>query len=336
MGSVSGVSLTKALNYELPLIEVTLVSGLALRRRWKRFGFPHKFSDFDSRYPGFSKDLIDDQATYATLFRTGKLKDIRSEVNHLVKKELYILSASQLGWGRRKNNACIELVDPQSARQKYKAFYINTDEYGWHQPNKLVGRWQPLVLDERWKEFNHSSFLLDFLRMMRDGSSISSKWRNSLSNALRLAGQSQSTFDMPKAFLWNMIALESLLTSAQDKVSKELPERVKAFIGWVDDWKSGILSRKIDELYQKRCRMVHDGQIDGVEYEDVFILDEILVNVLMNILKHLRLFPTKQALIEFSKKIEAEEILGLKPKVQPKSLAYWRKVERHNTDGWVD
>jgi len=59
-----------------------------------------------------------------------------------------------------------------------------------------------------------------------------------------------------------------------------------------------------------------------VTVEDLLFVDDIMVNLLWNILSHPKLFRSKEDVIEFGRKVEAERILGIKPRVRPKSLQY--------------
>ena len=168
------------------------------------------------------------------------------------------------------------------------------------------------------------SFYYDLLRIIRSEISISRNWRNDIRNAAILAGQSQVSIDLPQSFLWNMIALELLLTEQQDRCIEALPTRAEAFIGWARDWKSKKFPDKIRELYQKRNNLVHRGKRDGIEIKDILFSDDILLNVLLNISKHPKIFNSKAKLVEFSKKVEAERLLGVNVKIRPKTLTFLR------------
>lgn len=50
--------------------------------------------------------------------------------------------------------------------------------------------------------------------------------------------------------------------------------------------------------------------------------DHLLLNLLSNLVAFPRLFRSKDAVVEFSEKVEAERILGAKPRVRPKDLRF--------------
>ncbi|MBG33198.1 MAG: hypothetical protein CL552_08910 [Alcanivorax sp.] len=119
-----------------------------------------------------------------------------------------------------------------------------------------------------------------------------------------------------------MIAIETLLTSSNDKFSQELPKRVEAFIGWTTDWEIQNFESKIKQLYEKRSAFVHSGKFSSITIPDLLFTDKILLNVFYNICKHIDIFHKKQDLIDFSKKVQAEKTLGIKPKVRPKTIMF--------------
>ncbi len=117
-----------------------------------------------------------------------------------------------------------------------------------------------------------------------------------------------------------MIALETLLTRRDDRYSEKLPERSESFIGWAKDWKVDDFKTKIKDIYQKRCLFAHTGQRDHINIEDILFSDDLLLNVSTNILRHPSIFGSKDKLIQFSEKVQAEHLLGLKTKLRPKTL----------------
>jgi hypothetical protein len=181
-----------------------------------------------------------------------------------------------------------------------------------------------LVLDERWLNFQENSFFFDFLRILRGQISISRSWKEEIRKAAILAGESQCSSDLPQAFLWNMIAIELLLTKQGDRYLDSLPERAEAFIGWTVDWKQNNYRELIKDLYRKRCQLVHSGNKSAIEVQDLLFSDEILLNVLTNIVKHPRLFKSKDDVITFSEKVKAEYVLGINPRTRPKTLRFSR------------
>lgn len=153
----------------------------------------------------------------------------------------------------------------------------------------------------------------------------SKNWRDTIERTVILVGQAQNSNDLAFCFLKNMIAIEMLLTDANDKYSTILPERIEAFIGWVGYWQTDDYKKRIEALYIKRCKLVHDGNTSNIKPEDILFSDDLIFNILHNIIRNIRLFPTKDSLIKYSDKVKAEKLLGIKSKVQPKTLEHFNR-----------
>ena len=318
LGAVSGVQLTPAVNHEFRIVRTTLVSGRYLPARRRRFGIDPSISRLRKRSRGALDRFFKENQVLCTFRETGTLTDIQPRVSSTVRDELAVLAASQLGFSPRKSNATPSLV-AIAGHQTQECLFLNVTRYGWTQSNIVVGRWRELVLDQNWKGFAEKVFFTKMLRILRGQVQVAPSWKHDLRNALVLIGQSQSTIDLPKAFLWNMIALELLLTRRQERVVDELPRRAEAFIGWAAEWQSDRYSDFIKEAYEKRNALVHQGERDAIKPRDVVLVDQLLLNVLVNIVDHPRLFSSKKNLIEFSRKVEAERTLGLKSRVRPRT-----------------
>ena len=119
--------------------------------------------------------------------------------------------------------------------------------------------------------------------------------------------------------------IEMLLTEQGDKYVDKLPERIESFLGWTGYWNEKNYPEKIDRLYKLRCSFVHNGDSHSLRASDLLFSDELLFNLMHNIVRHIKLFPTKRQLIEYSDKVKAEKVLKIKSKVLPKTLRYFSK-----------
>jgi hypothetical protein len=119
-----------------------------------------------------------------------------------------------------------------------------------------------------------------------------------------------------------MIAIELLLTQQGDFYNSALPERAEAFIGWSINWKRLNYRDRISDAYRKRCGFIHAGNREAITIKDVLFTDDIILNLLVNIVKNTDIFYSKKQLIDFSEKVKAEHLLGIKSKVRPQSLQF--------------
>ncbi len=327
---IKGLILTKAVNFEYKVDHVTFISSSHLPYRRKRFGFPYTISDLRKKHHKCFNEFFSKERTFATLRLQGKGKDLREKFLRLVREELAILSLSQLGYGRRKHNAYPMIYkEHTSGITNYLLF--NSDKLSITQQNQIIGKINRLVLDKRWKNFQSKVFFLNLVKIISKKINVRRLWQKDIKNAAILAGQSQCSADIPQSFLWNMIAIELLLTRQGDKYLNALPERAEAFLGWAVDWKKAKYEERIREIYEKRCKFVHDGNREAITIKDVLFSDDLLLNVINNIVKYPKLFFSKEKLIKFSEKVKAEHLLGIKSKVRPKSLQFFN-IHYQNDD----
>lgn len=323
LAPIRNLQICAAVNFECKINQVIFVDASKLYKRRIKYGFAYPISDIKKRYKGFVDQFFSEEKTFATLRLTGKGKDLKQRFITQINDALAIISLSQLGYSRRRHNASPALSKGKAIESR-SFFMLNLSNDRSYKSSEITGKFHTLHLDDYWCDFQKNSFFYDLVKIISGQTRVAPKWRKDITNAAILAGQSQSGQDIPQCFLWNIIALETLLTQSDDKYSKKLPERTEAFIGWSKDWTIDNFEAKIKEMYEKRCIFVHTGRRDHINIEDILFSDDMLLNVLLNIVRHPNIFGSKENLIEFSKKIQAEHVLGIKSKIRPKTFTLLR------------
>jgi len=319
LAPIRNLRLHKAVDVEFTVNHVTFVNASNLAKRRKRYGFTQPISEVKKNYRGIIDEFFSQENTFATMRLSGNGKQLKNKFINQINEELSIISLSQLGYSRRRHNSSPVLSEEKKLGRRKSIMFNLTEDTSYH-PREVVGKIGPLDLDERWRNFQKKVFFCNLVKIVSGKVKVAPNWRKDITNAAILAGQSQCGQDIPQCFLWNIIALETLLTRRDDKYSEKLPERSESFIGWAKDWKVDDFEAKIKDIYQKRCLFVHTGQRDHINIEDILFSDDLLLNVLNNILRHPSIFGSKDKLIQFSEKVQAEHLLGLKTKVRPKTL----------------
>jgi hypothetical protein len=323
LAPVRNLNIGKAVGFEFTVNRITFVDASKLARRRKKYGLSHPISEIKKQYKGIIDSFFHEEKTFATLRLTGTGKELKQKFIDHINDELSIISLSQLGYSRRAHNTSPALSEEKKLGRRSSLMFNLTSDTSF-QPNEVVGKIGSLSLNEDWKQFQKKSFFYDLIKIISGKTKVAPNWRKDITNAAILAGQSQCGQDIPQCFLWNMIALETLLTQKDDKYSEKLPERTEAFIGWSNDWSEDKFEDKIKDIYKKRCLLVHAGERDNIGIADILFSDDLILNVLNNIVKHPEIFGSKRKLIEFSEKVQAEHILGVKAKVRPKTLRLLR------------
>ena len=329
---ISGLTLTQEVRREFRIHRVVLIERDKLSRVRKRFNIPHPISFIKKRIQS-GWDILDVSKTFAIIRQTGQIEAIESKCLQMIKDELAILAMSRLGYTKRRTNAHIGFYGEENSNAIQYLFIDSKDvgQYGTRYGRIFFPeRYNDLRLNAQWKNFHKWAFFFNFLKIITKQTKVDHAWRKTLCQAVILIGQSQNSHDKNQSFLWNMIALESLLTKQGDSYTEVLPKRLEAFIGWVGYWQSANYEIRIHEVYKKRCEFVHTGNTQNIKVEDVLFTDDLLFNVMSNIVSHINIFRSKDAIITFTKKVEAEHILGIPSKVRPKTLHFFSQTYRED------
>jgi hypothetical protein len=321
---IANLSIEKdGIGQEHQVDRVTFIDAKKLPYIRKKLGIPMKISTLRNKHKTILGGILTKSDTYAIIRFTGRLETEEAKTLNRIREELSILSLSQIGYAKRRSNFA-----PTIAREHgvgiTEYFAINSNDATLMSSFRLRGKVGPLVLNKKWKYFQNKAFYFKLLRIIRGEIGVARQWKNDLRNAAIMAGQSQCMIDLPQAFLWNMIAIELLLTHQGDKYAKELPKRAEAMLGWVNYWSDDDYESRITDLYNKRCELVHNGVRENILIDDLLFTDDLILNLFTNIVSHIDIFCSKEALIAFSEKVKAEHILGVKPKVRPKTFKYFK------------
>jgi hypothetical protein len=312
---------------ELRIGRVTFVSRERLPLIRRRLGIQTRLSEMAS------KDKLDPQflkhsPTYGIIQLDHADDKTNRECFDLLTEALHILAVSLLGWSKRRYHSLPAAFGFPSVG-KFEYLLVHNALPRQYPSWSILGIPSPMVLNPEWKAYHREGFFFRLLRIINNDIHLPSKWRTTIVNAAVLAGQSQTSKSLIQAFLWNMIVLEMLLSRQGEKYVISLPKRIESFIGWVGYWRSEAYQSRIESLYKKRKALVHDGDFSQIEIADLLFADELVLNVFDNIINHIHLFRNKEDVLRFSDKVEAERVLGIRSKTQPKTL---RSIRRQYDD----
>lgn len=318
---VGNVILTGAVNNEFGIGRILFVDREKLPRIRKRLGLIDRVSEVKRTTKGGFFDRAD---TYAVLKVKGKPAELETECFRQVKDALSILALSQLGYAKRRFVGRISLFGEHDVTGVEDSF-LNRSDSSKIINSRLTQDPRYLILDQDWKNFQKQVFFDDLMKILSGKTRVAPNWRRDLRRASVLAGQSVNSNDVATSFLWNMIVLEMLLTRQQDKHAEVLPKRAEAFLGWSGFWQSQDYERRIEDVYSKRNRLVHAGETEAIAKTDLLFTDDLLLNLFANLVRLPHSFGSKEKIVEFTEKVEAEHKLGIKPKVQPEKLIFFSR-----------
>lgn len=314
---IQNLEISKEIKSEFRVDRVRFVTGKKLRSLASTLGID------PSRFELASKvgESLSDRCTYGVVQHGGVLKTIVTKVNSILAEEIDIISASQLLYKRRQSSCPIRLADSGARGFTTQIVMDSASDQGFVR-SQISEHPFPLVINKHWKAYHKELFFLRFLKILQGSTNVANSWRDTLARSVRLAGRSFNAVDHGAAFLWNVIALEALISRQGDKYATAIPERIEALLGWIGFWDTANFHTRIEELYQLRCKVVHDARLDLVNPADIRFSEELLMNVLSNLVRHPRLFSCKDDVIAFAEKVAAQKLLGKRLTTRPKTLIF--------------
>lgn len=172
-----------------------------------------------------------------------------------------------------------------------------------------------MVMDGTWKRFQDQVLFTNLCKILQRRTKVEDHWRDDLRRAALLVGESVGTNDLLKSFIWNMAALETLLTKRdQEKTQDVLRKRAEALLGWVlfgeieEDggrkrevtlWEAADYESQLERCYRKRNSFLHGSERDDITEQDLAFTDLLLLNILANLVRFPKLFDSKDKVIAF-------------------------------------
>lgn len=321
---VGNLWLTEAVDREFRVDRVTFVHRDKLPRVRKRLGLGAPVSEIKKTIRDW--DFFESAKAFAVVRHTGTPEEVEDHCLEIVREELSILTASQLGYS---NRAQMRPIVPAGEVSEPLIRYLAVSSRDRTRFGQLLKRTAPLgevILDRRWKSYQGEMFFMNLLKILRGKTEVEGSWRKELRRASVMLGESVGANDLLKSFVWNMVVLELLLTEQGERTRDALPSRAEALLGWVSFWEPESYEERLSDVYSKRNALLHSGKRENISYRDVAFTDHLLVNLLLNLANNPRLFGSKSDVVQLSKKVEAERTLGLKSSVRPRNLRFTRRV----------
>lgn len=305
----------------LQIERVTFVSAKKIPRIRKKLNIPFKISTLNKKFRS-EPPVFNEAKTYAFI-STNKQTDDEFYLEHnLIREAIWLLRSSQFARGPSTTEYFFGLPE-HSARlitEEYR-FEVKGQKGNWK--HSLESPIQAYKLDKTWENFITHHFFPNLLKVVNKRFQIKSQWRKAIRKASILAAKSYYSSELSEAFLFNVIALETLLNSGEqnEQVSRSLYERLFALFGWMSRDNPKNIQQIVDRIYKLRCEFVHHGDYQSITVHDLINTDEILSNLLFNICNNIHFFSDRARIVQLSKEIQARRLLGLKLK-RPKSLTY--------------
>lgn len=322
---VKNLILTKAVNREFRVNRVTFVNRDKLPYIRKRLGFGAPISELKKKVS--NRHFFEESTTFAVVRQCGEGENLEHTCLRLVREEASILAASQLGYSKRGQTVPIAPTgEVWTSEVRYRVVSDEESVSGGYLFKATSSSGQ-VVLDGRIKGHLDRAFFTNLLKIMHGDIPVEESWRKELCRVALLVGESVASDDLLKSFLWNVSAIEMLLTKDEKGVIDILPRRAEALLGWVAFWEFDNYEDRIRDVYLQRNRLLHGGHREEITRQKLAFTDHLLVNLLSNLIGQSKPFRSKDEVIQYSKALEAERTLSLEPRRRVKRpLRFQRPV----------
>ena len=306
---VYGLELGSLVNDEIRIGRVMFVSASKIPRIRKRLGLYDTVANLRAIIRNDRYELLGNAPVYAVVInlRDPEDRDIKKELRLI--KDAYWLLASSFAYHIRRKNAALSLTTPIASNSILDTSVFGPNSFTVN--NRFNAAFQPNRCDGYWKQNaeNHHFFALQ--KVVDKTYDVQGNWRKSIVRAATLFGQSFLAKHLAEAFMYNMIAIETLLSVQGDKFPSSLVDRIVALFGWMTNEDSEPWKLTIDRLYKLRCGYVHDGKHGSITGDDLFEADTILQNLLANVCKNTKYIRCKADIAALSERVAAMQVLGL-------------------------
>ncbi len=322
---VHNLEISSDIGGEIKIENILFISAKKITRVRKRLGINKPISFYQNvfRTPLPKKQFLKSAKVYAVIRTTREADDNLTKEFKRFKDAIYLLATSQ--FFRHRRNQRILFGSPEYANiliDDYYLFDCKSEKSNWN--SLRIDPLQPYLLDKQWKDFMKNHFFPNMLKVINSQTQVTNRWQYIIRKASILAGQSHFARNNWEAFLYNIIALELLLTNRGEDIKAKLTERLIALFGWITNEDSAVWEKLIDKIYGLRSDFVHKGSFEAITIQDVVTSDTLLYNLLYNICCQTKFIKSKNDIIALSDRLNARKTLGLPYIDRPKKLRYTR------------
>jgi len=262
---------------------------------------------------------LDEASAFVVLRQAGRLRSLRPTAHAAVRDAINILVAASCTWHGRMHPVATGPFGCSPSLGRYCAAF-DLSVGGAVGNEQSIAPFQTLFIDKRWHQHLRDTGFIDVFDAIREGS-ICPQWRRQIRCAASMYGRSLSTVELPDALVFNVIAMETLLTRPSERNGRALARRIKGLLGWDFRRSYPEYEDHVKSLHQVRCAIVHDSDPRGVTGRLLLASDLFVENCLLNIARNLDHFPRKDAMIAVIDRFAKHESW---PRAQPPHLRAFR------------
>jgi hypothetical protein len=293
---VSNLSITDTppINGKWQVDQVTFYSPIGLDQFLQTLPVSNHLTPVKTSYILFQRGGLQANA-FAVTVQRGTPTDLRRQCFFEVRQACHILASTLPFYGRRSQNFGFNLQGYPMHSAKYDSFLdLKSGQYcgQWGKRGLLL----PFQLDQQWHNYIWRIKINQLFDRIQD-TNLDHNWRRQISSAAAMLGKSFISLELADAFLLDVIGLETLLTTRNERNGKKLALRIKGLTAWHLKNENPSYEAEIKEIHEIRNAIVHDSDYARLTPEHLLRADIYLMNALLNIVVNPNLFPDKNTMI---------------------------------------
>ncbi len=234
--------------------------------------------------------------SFARVTRNGERADAAREAFRDVAEAVNLLAVTRSFWVNRTSNTGFAILGYPLIKQR-NAWIVEQGGPGNFNTASQEGGLAPFCLDAHWhRHISDRWRMIELFDAVVD-SALDPSWRAQIRRAAGLIGRSLMTVERADAFLWNVFALETLLTRPGERNGRRLAERIDGLLGWYLADNRPDYELELTDLFRIRCEAVHDADYSSLTTDVVLLSDLYAINTLRNVAVHRARFPSKHTFV---------------------------------------
>ncbi len=282
-----------------PMVHLTVSDDPPIHGRWQvgdvtffsKGALEERLAEQHPLNPIKRQFLTQGFTSFAVMERGGATEIDKTTAFSELRQAALILAASTAFSITRSDHKGFGIIgDPQLSNKRV----ICLEKYGEGFDGTLenLGTMISFKLDSIWHQAIVGTRILELFNRITD-SNLDADWRRQIRQSAAMLGRSIISLELSDAFLFNVIALETLLTTKGHRNGKSLSRRIKGLTGWQFEGSNVDYERHITDIHNVRCEIVHDSDYRNLTVENLLWADLFLKNCLLNVVVNPNWFTSK-------------------------------------------
>lgn len=161
----------------------------------------------------------------------------------------------------------------------------------------VVGALKKVNLDKEWFSSVSDTEIIELFGVFHN-LQLDATWRRQIWSAATLLGRSRLAMTMADGFLFNIMALETLLTNRGERNGHRLACRLFGLLGWHLSQVRPECFEEIQRLHDIRCQIVHDSDYTNLTVRQLLLSDIYATHALLNVVRMSKIVRSKAELQE--------------------------------------